>query len=245
MTMFTGFGIVTYYLVEKERKEEIARKEGREKHFGKPKLGGPFSLVDMNGVPVTNLTFAGQYVLLYFGFTYCPDICPHELVKLGRVVEKLDTLNLKHKVLPIFISLDPKRDSVAQLKEYCKDFHPRMLALTGTPGQVEKACRSYRVFYQNTNETKVRYRSFLPIHSVLSSLFFFKQQQLLFTVIDIMCVCVCVCVCGDSIYFIMLFYIYTTYTNVMYLHVHYRRMRMIIWSTIASSHILSVLMENL
>ena len=67
-----------------------------------------------------------------------------------------DAMGLRHKVQPVFISVDPKRDSVAQLREYAKDFHPRLISLTGTPGQVETACRAYRVFYQNTNETKVR-----------------------------------------------------------------------------------------
>ena len=69
--------------------------------------------------------------------------------------ECIDKLGLKYQVQPVFVSVDPKRDSVAQLKEYAKDFHPRLISLTGTPGQVEAACRAYRVFYQNTNETKV------------------------------------------------------------------------------------------
>ncbi len=70
---------------------------------------------------------AGQYLLVYFGFTYCPDICPHELVKMGRAIEKLDAMNLSHKITPIFISVDPKRDTVSQLKEYSKGISPRIL----------------------------------------------------------------------------------------------------------------------
>ncbi len=62
----------------------------------------------------------GQYLLVYFGFTFCPDICPHELVKMGKAINKLDSMDLPMKVTPIFISVDPKRDTVSQLKEYGK-----------------------------------------------------------------------------------------------------------------------------
>ena len=122
------------------------------KTVGKALLGGPFQMVDSEGVPVTNETFKGQWMVLYFGFTYCPDICPNELVKLGKVLNRLDK-DLGPVVTPVFISVDPKRDSVKQLAFYKKDFHPRMRFLTGTPEQVKRAAKAYRVYYSNTNTT--------------------------------------------------------------------------------------------
>ena len=149
---------------------------GKVRTYGKPAVGGPFSLVDEQGTPVTDASFPGKYLLIYFGFTYCPDICPSELVKIGKVLEKLGLLRcgslvgfylcfcfcfsfylfapslpntncriteksayhsfhlapltrtqipesscgIKDRVQPLFISLDGKRDSIAQMKQYKK-----------------------------------------------------------------------------------------------------------------------------
>ena len=90
-------------------------------------------------------------MLLYFGFTFCPDICPNELVKMGRAIDILEEDADLPKVVPIFITVDPHRDSVAQMKEYVKDFHPRTLALTGTAEQVARATRAFRVYFSNVD----------------------------------------------------------------------------------------------
>ena len=90
-------------------------------------------------------------MLLYFGFTFCPDICPNELVKMGRALDILEEDSSLPKVVPIFITVDPHRDSVAQMKEYVKDFHPRTVALTGTADQVARATRAFRVYFSNVD----------------------------------------------------------------------------------------------
>lgn len=145
-----GLGIFAFY--RHKREEKMTRPMMQQKTIGKALLGGPFSLVDSDGVPVTEETFRGQWMVLYFGFTYCPDICPSELVKLGKVLGKLDkTDGVGPVITPVFISVDPKRDSVKQLEFYKKDFHPRMRFLTGTPEQVKRAAKAYRVYYTNTN----------------------------------------------------------------------------------------------
>jgi protein SCO1/2 len=105
---------------------------------GKPAIGGEWSLVDLDGNLVTNKQFEGKWTLLYFGFARCPDICPSEMVKVGKV---MDTLAKEHPELaknlqPIFVSVDPARDSLKALKEYGKDFHPSYVFLTGSPEQV-------------------------------------------------------------------------------------------------------------
>jgi len=134
-----------YYLAEKKRVEEELRAK-QEKSLGTPALGGPFTLVDQNGRPVTSSTFRGSYMLIYFGFTFCPDICPEELRKMSAVVDCLARAERGKNLQPIFITLDPWRDSVAQMKMYCKEFHPRLVGLTGTPEQIRKVAKEYRVY---------------------------------------------------------------------------------------------------
>lgn len=108
-------------------------------------IGGPFALVDHNGRPVTEETFRGKFMLIYFGFTYCPDVCPTSLTNVG---EALDLLGKDgEKIVPILITVDPERDKPEDLKEYVVHFHPRMVGLTGTPEQVAKAAKAYRVYF--------------------------------------------------------------------------------------------------
>jgi protein SCO1/2 len=108
-------------------------------------LGGPFSLTDQNGRAVTEADFAGRFLLIYFGYTYCPDVCPTEL---GTVAAALDVLEGQgERVTPVFITVDPERDTPAALADYVSRFHPRMVGLTGTAQQVAAAARAYRVYY--------------------------------------------------------------------------------------------------
>uniref|UniRef100_A0A7S1Z9V0 Thioredoxin domain-containing protein n=1 Tax=Ditylum brightwellii TaxID=49249 RepID=A0A7S1Z9V0_9STRA len=123
---------------------------------GKPAIGGPWSLIDLDGNLVTNRTFEGKWTLLYFGFARCPDICPSEMVKIGKV---MDTLKAKYpslhgQIQPIFVSVDPARDSLKALKEYGKDFHPSYVFLTGSPEQVQQMAKKYRVYVSKADETE-------------------------------------------------------------------------------------------
>ena len=122
---------------------------------GKPAIGGPWSLVDLDGNLVTNKSFEGKWVLLYFGFARCPDICPSEMVKIGRVI---DTMKKSHPELvkdlvPLFVSVDPARDSLQALRSYAKDFHPEFVFLTGSPVQVQQMAKQYRVYVSKADET--------------------------------------------------------------------------------------------
>jgi protein SCO1 len=108
-------------------------------------LGGPFRLTDHSGRAVTEADFAGRFLLVYFGFTWCPDVCPTEL---GIIASVLDELGAEEaRVTPVFVTIDPERDSVAQIADYVERFHPRMVGLTGTPEQITEIARRYRVFY--------------------------------------------------------------------------------------------------
>ncbi|XP_077387189.1 protein SCO1 homolog, mitochondrial [Festucalex cinctus] len=130
----------------KSQKEAMMEKE-RNKSIGRPALGGPFSLVDHNGKSVSNDDFLGQWVLIYFGFTHCPDICPDELEKMIEVVDTIDNIKPLPNLTPILITIDPDRDTTEAMRAYVKEFSPKLLGLTGTKAQVEQASRAYRVYY--------------------------------------------------------------------------------------------------
>jgi protein SCO1/2 len=108
-------------------------------------IGGPFELIDQHGKPVSDKTFRGQYMLIYFGYGFCPDVCPTEL---SNMASALDVLGTKAKnVQPIFITVDPERDTPEFLADYVANFHPRLIGLTGTPEQVKAAAKAYKVYY--------------------------------------------------------------------------------------------------
>lgn len=109
----------------------------------------------------------GEYTLLYFGFTFCPDICPNELVKMGRVIDLLDAQPELPRVRPIFITVDPYRDTVEQMDAYAKDFHPRTEALTGTPDQVGRATRAFRVYFSNVDHRDEDDDDYVVDHSIV------------------------------------------------------------------------------
>lgn len=127
-------------------------------------LGGPFTLVDQTGRTVTERDFAGKVLLVYFGYTYCPDVCPTEL---GTMVAALDAMGpAGERVTPVFISIDPGRDTPAAMADYVSRFHPRMVGLTGTPEQVAAAARAYRVYFakvhpRDTTEYLMDHSSFI------------------------------------------------------------------------------------
>jgi protein SCO1 len=110
-------------------------------------IGGPFALIDQNGALRTDADFRGKLMLVYFGFTYCPDICPADLQNIGLALEKLGSLG--DAVQPLFVTVDPERDTPEHLKDYMPMFHPRFVGLTGDPGAIKAAASAYRVFYQN------------------------------------------------------------------------------------------------
>jgi protein SCO1/2 len=110
------------------------------------KIGGAFRLVGQNGQPVSNTDFPGKYLLVYFGYTSCPDMCPTGLQSISRA---LDTLKADaDKVQPLFITVDPLRDTPQRLKEYDSAFHSKIIGLTGTPDQIANVAKEYQVYYE-------------------------------------------------------------------------------------------------
>jgi cytochrome oxidase Cu insertion factor (SCO1/SenC/PrrC family) len=109
-------------------------------------IGGPFTLTDQTGATRNAEDFRGKLMLVYFGYTYCPDACPTALQDMSQAIDLLGAKG--DAVQPIFITIDPARDTVEQMKLYAENFHPRLIALTGTPEQIAAAARGYRVYYQ-------------------------------------------------------------------------------------------------
>jgi protein SCO1/2 len=108
-------------------------------------VGGPFALVDHTGKPRTDADFRGKLMLIYFGFTYCPDICPADLLNIGLALEKLG--EAAEHVQPLFVTVDPGRDTAEHLKDYVPLFHPRLIGLTGDAAAIHKVAAEYRVYY--------------------------------------------------------------------------------------------------
>lgn len=111
---------------------------------GKALVGGPFSLIDQTGKRVTDQDFRGRYLLVFFGYTYCPDVCPAALSVISAAIDQLGAAG--DVITPVLISIDPARDTPEKMGAYVKSFHPRFIGLTGTPDEVAKAVKAYRVY---------------------------------------------------------------------------------------------------
>jgi len=112
---------------------------------GSGSVGGPFELVDQTGATVTEAEVFAEPGLLYFGYTFCPDVCPLDVDRNALVAEMVEDAG--HDLRPVFVSVDPARDTPEVLAEYTAVFHPRMIGLTGTEEQIRQATRAYRAFY--------------------------------------------------------------------------------------------------
>jgi len=121
---------------------------------GSALVGGPFELIDQAGRTRSEADFRGSYMLVYFGYTFCPDVCPTSLTVMTRALQALKDTDpgLAAKVVPIFITVDPERDTVEALATYAPHFHESLVALTGTAAQVAAAAKAYRVYYAKAED---------------------------------------------------------------------------------------------
>ena len=115
---------------------------GRSIVTGQADVGGPFKLIDQTGKTVTDADYRGRYMLIYFGYSFCPDVCPTTLAVMAQALEKLGD----KRVVPLFITIDPERDTPKVLADYMKAFGPNFVGLTGSMAQVQDAEKKYRVY---------------------------------------------------------------------------------------------------
>ena len=128
-------------------------------------IGGPFELVNQDGVTVTDADIITQPTLIYFGYTFCPDFCPLDVARNAAAVDILAGQGVD--VTPVFISIDPARDTPEVVADYVAAFHPDMIGLTGTPAQVDAASKAYKTFYAKADDDPDYY---LMQHSTFSYL---------------------------------------------------------------------------
>lgn len=119
---------------------------------GQALVGGPFTLTDHTGRRVTEADYRGKHMLILFGFTYCPDVCPSGLQVMSAALTQLGAK--ADRITPIFISVDHERDTPAQMAEYVKSFHPRLVGLTGSAAEIAAAAKAYRVYYKKVDDAK-------------------------------------------------------------------------------------------
>jgi cytochrome oxidase Cu insertion factor (SCO1/SenC/PrrC family) len=112
---------------------------------GRALVGGPFELTDQTGRRRRDADFRGKLVLLYFGYTYCPDVCPTELQSISLALDKLGAAS--EAVQPLFITIDPERDTPARLSSFVSAFHPRLIGLTGSLAEIRQTAIAYRTFF--------------------------------------------------------------------------------------------------
>ena len=113
-------------------------------------IGGPFSLVDQDGRRFGDAQLKGRYRIVYFGFTHCPDVCPTDLLQIGQALRRFEKEDPARaaRVQPVFITVDPERDTPAILKHYVAAFHPRLIGLTGTSEQVARTAKAFAIYYK-------------------------------------------------------------------------------------------------
>ncbi|NQV45190.1 MAG: SCO family protein [Rhodospirillales bacterium] len=114
------------------------------------KIGGPFELTNQFGETARDSDFHGQYMLIFFGYTYCPDVCPTTLTTISTALDSLG--DAASGIAPIFVSVDPDRDTPEYLKDYLTHFHPAIQGLTGTKDQIKQITKSYGVYYAKVQE---------------------------------------------------------------------------------------------
>ena len=122
------------------------------KTVGQALVGGPFTLTDHTGKRVTDQDFRGRFMVVFFGFTFCPDVCPTALQVMAAALDKIGPK--AEQITPVLITVDPERDTPEQMAMYVKSFHPRLVGLTGSPEEIAAVAKAYRVYFKRVADPK-------------------------------------------------------------------------------------------
>ena len=142
--VLAGLIIISTQEQQSSAEQKDGSKVEEKEATGDALIGGPFSLINQNGERVTNETFKGKNMLVFFGFTNCPDVCPTGLLTMTKALESVE--DIAPQIVPIFITVDSETDTKEQIASYISNFHPSMQGLTGTEEELKKAQDSYRVY---------------------------------------------------------------------------------------------------
>jgi len=151
--IFAGFwfgGLAAFALFPAARERLMPSVNVRS--MGQALVGGPFTLTDQTGKRVTDRDFRGKFMLVYFGFTNCPDVCPTALQVMAAALDKLGPN--AERITPVLITVDPEHDTPALLASYVASFHPRLVGLTGSPAEIDAAAKAYRVYVKKVPDPK-------------------------------------------------------------------------------------------
>ncbi|ETO20972.1 hypothetical protein RFI_16229 [Reticulomyxa filosa] len=154
MALFLGIITVGTQQFLQRRKVEQVTKSSTETYGDAAVASKNWEMFNHEGKLVNHTTYTGKYQIVYFGFTFCPDVCPRELTKLARALQILEAKGYADEVVPIFVSVDPKRDSPALVAKFIRQFHPKIVGLTGTPHQVATFTKAYRAYYSTPGPTE-------------------------------------------------------------------------------------------
>ena len=144
--MAVGFGIKIFNVENNSLQLNSSTTIEKGHSTGTPMIGGSFSLINQDGNIISNETYRGKYVLIFFGYTFCPDVCPMDVSRNSVAVDILSDIGVT--IRPVFITIDPKRDTVEYLADFVANNHPNLIGLTGTEEQIAKVARAYKVYYK-------------------------------------------------------------------------------------------------
>lgn len=145
-----GMSFVVWHFIGSEPASTPS--DGINRHSGIAAVGGPFELINQDGVPVTEQDFAGKYMLIYFGYTWCPDVCPLALQFMGDALTRVEAAvgDKAAQIQPVFITIDPERDTPDAIKSYITSFHPDLVGLTGSQENIDAVAAAYKMYFRKT-----------------------------------------------------------------------------------------------
>uniref|UniRef100_A0A0K0FB11 Protein SCO1 homolog, mitochondrial (inferred by orthology to a human protein) n=1 Tax=Strongyloides venezuelensis TaxID=75913 RepID=A0A0K0FB11_STRVS len=146
-------GILLTILLYKRQQRVNQEEKNKVMMAGKARIGGEWELVNTDGKLEGSKDLLGKWVLIYFGFTHCPDICPDEIEKMISVVDILNKTSPEIPIVPVFITVDPTRDTKERVKAYCEEFSPKLRGYTGSLEQVRKVTKTFRVYHSQGPKT--------------------------------------------------------------------------------------------
>jgi len=169
ISIFAITSIMALAMRRRLRKEKEKFKIESTQTSGKPRIGGKWTLTDHDGKIMSSEDLKGNWLIYYFGFIHCPDVCPEEMEKIGEVVSILKSKHKVDKIIPVFVTVDPERDTPEKVKDYVLRYSPHYLGLSGTMDEIAKVAKDFKIFYSKSESDE--FGNYQVDHSIVSYLF--------------------------------------------------------------------------